>query len=847
MEEALRKREVEAQRLAEENAFMAEIGRVISSTLNIDEVYELFSEKVKSLIPYDRIAINLINKDGTALINRYVQGDSAPERNAGEVFPRAGTVTETVIQNRTGLIFDSQEEKEVAARYPGLLPEIKAGFRSFLSVPLISRDQPIGGLHFRSKKYRVYSEKDLELAKSIANQIAGALANAQLFAERKRAEEALRKSEEEAQRLAHENAVLAEIGRIISSSLTIEEVYKLFSEEVKKLLPYDRIAINLINEDSSTLIDRYVEGDSVPRRNIGGVFPIAGTLTERVIQDRKGLTFASEDQNDVAAKYPGLLPEMKAGFRSFLSVPLISRDQPIGGLHFRSKTYRIYSEKDLMLAESIATEISGAIANNLIYNERRRAEEALRESEAEAKRLAAETEVLAKIGRVISSTLNPDEVYELLAEEVRKVLPFDRMSVNIIDRERNTATSAYVTGVPVRERDAKESYPLAGSLTAEGIRTREGIIFHPQNEDEVAGRFPTLLPTFQSGLRSMMLVPLISKDHTIGILYFMAMKPQAYTPDDLRLGLRVGTQIAGAMANVQLFAELKRAEEGLRHSQEVLEMKVRERTEDLVNAKDEAEAASRAKSEFLANMSHELRTPLNHIIGFTELVVDKQCGDLNEVQGEYLNDALQSSRHLLSLINDILDLSKVEAGRLELEVAEIHLRMLLEGSLSMVKEKAMKHRIRLLSDINGIPEAIQADERRLKQILYNLLSNAVKFTPDGGSVTLSARYLTFRDGQWLTRDEQPVGLPLDRDDQLMRGEGLIDISVQDTGIGIKGEDLQRIFAPFEQVEGSSSRRFAGTGLGLSLTKRLVERHGGRIWAESEGEGKGSTFRFFIPL
>ncbi len=274
--------------------------------------------------------------------------------------------------------------------------------------------------------------------------------------------------------------------------------------------------------------------------------------------------------------------------------------------------------------------------------------------------------------------------------------------------------------------------------------------------------------------------------------------------------------------------------------------KFKSQREEIVLSKRRAEAANQAKSEFLANMSHELRTPLNHIMGFTELVLDKQFGDLNEVQGEYLNDALQSSRHLLSLINDILDLSKVEAGRLELEVAEIHLRMLLEGSLSMVQEKAMKHRIRLLSDINGIPEAIQADERRLKQILYNLLSNAVKFTPDGGSVTLSARYLTFRDGQWLTRDEQPVGLPLDRDDQLMRGEGLIDISVQDTGIGIKGEDLQRIFAPFEQVESSSSRRFAGTGLGLSLTKRLVELHGGRIWAESEGQGKGSQFIFVIP-
>ena len=274
--------------------------------------------------------------------------------------------------------------------------------------------------------------------------------------------------------------------------------------------------------------------------------------------------------------------------------------------------------------------------------------------------------------------------------------------------------------------------------------------------------------------------------------------------------------------------------------------KLRRQNAELVQAKEAAEAASRAKSEFLANMSHELRTPLNHIIGFTELVADKQCGDLNEKQGEYLNDALQSSRHLLSLINDILDLSKVEAGKLELEAAKIPLRMLLQGSLSMVKEKAMKHGIRLSSDINGIPEAVQADERKLKQILYNLLSNAVKFTPDGGSVVLSARHLSFREGQWFSPDGQPVGLPWDGDDLVMKGKELIEISVQDTGIGIKGEDLQRIFSPFEQVESSASRRFAGTGLGLSLTKKLAELHGGKIWAESEGEGKGSKFIFAIP-
>ena len=230
-------------------------------------------------------------------------------------------------------------------------------------------------------------------------------------------------------------------------------------------------------------------------------------------------------------------------------------------------------------------------------------EAALRESEAEAKRLAAETGVLAKIGRLISSTLNTDEVYELFAEEVRKVLPFDRMAVNIVDRERNTATIAYVTGMPVRDRAAKESFPLAGSLTAEGIRTREGIIFHPQNEDEVAGRFPRLLSTFRSGLRSMIMVPLISKDRTIGVLHFAAMQPHAYTQDDLRLGLRVGNQIAGAMANSLLFTEFQKADSALRESEEKYRLLVQNANDAIFIIQDGAIRFSNVRTEALFGYS----------------------------------------------------------------------------------------------------------------------------------------------------------------------------------------------------------------------------------------------------
>ncbi|MEW6291435.1 MAG: ATP-binding protein [Thermodesulfobacteriota bacterium] len=260
----------------------------------------------------------------------------------------------------------------------------------------------------------------------------------------------------------------------------------------------------------------------------------------------------------------------------------------------------------------------------------------------------------------------------------------------------------------------------------------------------------------------------------------------------------------------------------------------------LSRARQEAEVANIAKSEFLANMSHELRTPLNAIIGFTEVVLDRHFGDLNKTQAEYLENVLQSSRHLLSLINDILDLSKVEAGKLELRPEQFDLPGLLANSFVMIKGKAAKTDITLTLDIDEeLPQTVVADERKMKQIIFNLLANAIKFTPAGGHITLAAR-LTGMD-EWLRHGPQ----------QEVADSGpqkkIVKISVSDTGIGIAAEDLQRIFTPFEQVESSMSRKYAGTGLGLSLTKQLVELHHGRIWAESAGPGRGSTFSFLLPL
>ena len=230
----------------------------------------------------------------------------------------------------------------------------------------------------------------------------------------------------------------------------------------------------------------------------------------------------------------------------------------------------------------------------------------------------------------------------------------------------------------------------------------------------------------------------------------------------------------------------------------------------------ELETASQHKSDFLANMSHELRTPLNAIIGFSQVLREGMVGDVNEKQAEYLEDILSSGHHLLSLINDVLDLSKVEAGQVELELAPFSLQEALERGVAMVRERAMQDGVFVTLAANPDADVVSGDERRIRQVIFNLLSNAVKFTPAGGAVDVRAT----------------------------RANGEVSVSVADTGPGIAAEDLRRVFEEFQQTE-AGIERGEGTGLGLALSKRLVELHGGRIWVDSE-IGRGSTFVFTLP-
>ncbi len=360
-------------KLSQENAIIAEIGRIISSTLDIDEVYERFSEQVRKLIPFDRIEIITINLQDHTITISYITGLGVPGRKAGNTIPMSGTAVQEVFRTRSSLLIQPLNEEELSGRFPPLLSSFQAGLRSMIFVPLFSENQVIGALSLKTTKPDFYTERDLRLAERVGDQIAGAIANAHLFIERKRAEES-------AARFSQENAIMAEIGRVISSTLNIEEVYERFAEEVRKLIPFDRTAVNIINLKDYSGSVAYAWGAEIPHRKQGEAFPLVDSFSEEIITTRSGILIQNADESELAERYPGLRG-IRAGFRSMISVPLISKDEVIGIFHLRSFKPNAYAERDLNLAERVGNQIAGAIANAKLYAEQKKMEEALRKSE----------------------------------------------------------------------------------------------------------------------------------------------------------------------------------------------------------------------------------------------------------------------------------------------------------------------------------------------------------------------------------------------------------------------------------------------------------------------------------
>jgi signal transduction histidine kinase/ActR/RegA family two-component response regulator len=492
------------------------------------------------------------------------------------------------------------------------------------------------------------------------------------------------------------------------------------------------------------------------------------------------------------AGYGRLDLQRLTGFRTLLSTPLLLQDRVVGVLSMWRTDVAPFDARERALLEEFA--VQGAIVLHQVH--------LLRDLELRGDELSdkvAQLEALREVDEAVGSSLDLDEVLERIVSN----------AVRLTNLGFGDITLSTDGGSILEYDDQSDSFHVRGTFGSSSTLLEEldaitidrrTLVGRCAQADQplavpdlaIAERDAFLDTVFRDGWRSVLALPMLRGSRIIGVLVIRRRGTGEFPPDVVELLETFASQSALAIVNARLFREL--------------ETKSRE-----------LEIASSHKSEFLASMSHELRTPLNAVIGFSEVLLGRMFGELNERQDEYLRDIWNSGRHLLELLNEILDLSKVEAGQMVLESSSFDVARVLNDALAMVRERAATHAIMLTVDVSQDAGTIDADELRFKQVLLNLLSNAVKFTPDGGSVSVHAR----------------------------RDDAELVVTVADTGIGIPPEDLERIFESFQQGRRGPAKE-EGTGLGLTLSRRIVGLMGGRMWVDST-VGEGSTFGFAIPV
>ena len=519
-------------------------------------------------------------------------------------------------------------------------------------------------------------------------------------------------------------------------------------------------------------------------------FPMRADRTSapgRAVVDRAVVHIADFERD------PDIGPESREiarafGYLSLVAVPMLREGQPVGALNV-SRQHSPFSARQIALLQTFADQAVIAIENVRLFTQVQEKNQALTEAHAQVTESLDQQTATAEILRVISqSPTDVQPVFDAIVSTATRLCDADLSGLYQFDGTL-IHFAAQHGRTPAEIEAARQAFPQPlgrASVSSRAILEARVVQVPDVGED------PDMDRALRALFRTVMAVPMLRDGRPIGTITVARRVVRPFSDVQTALVQAFADQAVIAIENVRLFKELEAANRGLA-------------------------AASQHKSEFLANMSHELRTPLNAIIGYSELL-EEEAGELDA--GRLVPDLQKiaaAAQHQLSLINDILDLSKVEAGRMELELAEFDLPSAIENALTLVRERASRRGIALGRTIDAHLGAHRGDERKVKQVLLNLLSNALKFTPEGGRIDVSARMK----------------------------DGVAEIAVTDTGIGIAPEDQEAVFEEFRQV-GAADKRVEGTGLGLALSRKFIELHGGRIWVQSQ-VGHGSTFTFTLPV
>ena len=755
----------------------AEILRVISaSPTNLQPVLDAVVRSAARFCGADDAELFRLDGDYLA-VTAHFGPIPAP---VGRLIPVAqGSVSGRAFAERRAIhVADLQAEAEEFPVTSRIAREL--GFRASLSVPLLREGTAVGTITLRRAEVDPFTDKQIKLLETFADQAVIAIENVRLFKELEA------RNRDLAEALDQQTAT-SEILHVISRSQTdVQPVFDAIVASVVRLMGaytgmLTRIAGDQIEMAALTGTD--AAGAAATR----AVFPQSLQSEEphaQVIRDRVPLNIA-DAHTDPRVNEAHRAVARARGNRSWAIVPLLRHEEAVGSIGVTRRDPGGFTDDEIALLQTFADQAVIAIENVRLFTE-------LQARTGELTRSVEQLTALGEVGRAVSSTLDLETV---LTTIVSRAVELSKLDGGVVF-EYEEATEEFVHRAATETGGAlAEARRATRVQKGEGVVGRTAITLEPVQVPDITvpGAHESRLREnlIESGVRAILAVPMVREGRLIGSLVVSRNHPGNFPIEAIELLRTFATQSALAIQNARLFHEI-------------------------ADKSRQLEAASRHKSEFLANMSHELRTPLNAIIGFSEVLAQGMFGDVNEKQSEYLHDILDSGRHLLSLINDILDLSKIEAGRMELEVSEFDLPQAIQNALTLVRERALRCGIALHHVIDNRVAGIRADERKVKQVLLNLLSNAIKFTPEGGGIEVRAA---------------PVG-------------GMVEVSVTDTGVGIAPEDQAAVFEEFRQV-GTADKKAEGTGLGLALSRKFIELHGGRISVRSQ-LGTGSTFTFTLP-
>jgi GAF domain-containing protein len=687
---------------------------------------------------------------------------------------RDTTAGRAILERTIVHISDAARDPDLA---PNLAVDVHAG--SFLAAPMVRDGRPIGAISVSRVETGAFPAGQGELLETFADQAVIAIENVRLFTE-----------------LEEKNSRLTVA---LDQQTATSEVLRAISSSVIDLQPvFDTIVRNAVKLCAATFggLQRIVDGRMTLDAQCGvttdelaalqrDVFPLPisrGSATGRAVVDRAVVHIRDIREDPEFGVH--LLQTMQ-GFRTILAVPMLREGVPIGALALWRREVLPFSDTEISLVQTFADQAVIAVENVRLFKE-------LDARTQDLTRSVGELRALGEVGQAISSTLDLQTVLSTIVARATELSGTDAGVIYEYDAQREVFLPRATEHLEAEIVETMLATPVRKGEGATGrlAEVQEAIqvpdILAAPAESRVRGVL------VRAGYRALLAAPLVREEQLIGALTVIRKATGEFPAEVIDLLRAFATQSALAIQNARLFREI-------------------------ADKSRQLEVVSQHKSEFLANMSHELRTPLNAIIGFSEVLSERMFGELNEKQDEYLKDIHASGQHLLSLINDILDLSKIEAGRMELDLTDISLPAALDNAVTLVRERAGRRGIALHMTVDERLEHVRADERKVRQVVLNLLSNAIKFTPEGGRIEVRAA---------------PV-------------DGAVEVSVSDTGVGIAPEDQEAVFEEFRQV-GTADKKVEGTGLGLALSRKFIELHGGKIWVKSQ-VGAGSTFTFTIPM